>query len=332
MQPLVYIVATGGTIASNYLASEGDLVAPASADDLVSATPELASYAEVRSVQHTNITSDLMDISSVVELGKLVRKLLEDNTVTGVVITHGTATLEETAFFLDLTIKNEKPVVVTGAMRNLSETDADGPRNILYSVLTAAHSDSRGRGVLVCFNGEIYSARDVIKVHSMQVNAYASRDSGPLGMVSKDGLIYFAKPERRIFINVEEISANVQLLKVTQGIDDLLIRACIENDVDGIVIEGIGAGNVNIPYYNAVCDALKADIPLVIGHRMSSGSPFFNKGHNGSFRSMIDKGAIPSGYLSCVKARILLMVALSHTDELETIRHIFSQVSAMNSL
>ena len=332
MQPLVYIVATGGTIASNYLASEGDLVAPATADDLVSATPELASYAEVRSVQHTNITSDLMDISSVVELGKLVRKLLEDNTVTGVVITHGTATLEETAFFLDLTIKNEKPVVVTGAMRNLSETDADGPRNILYSVLTAAHSDSRGRGVLVCFNGEIYSARDVIKVHSMQVNAYASRDSGPLGMVSKDGLIYFAKPERRIFINVEEISANVQLLKVTQGIDDLLIRACIENDVDGIVIEGIGAGNVNIPYYNAVCDALKADIPLVIGHRMSSGSPFFNKGHNGSFRSMIDKGAIPSGYLSCVKARILLMVALSHTDELKTVRHIFSQVSAMNSL
>jgi len=332
MKPLIYVVATGGTIASNYVASEGDLAAPATVDDLISATPEIATFADVRSLQHNNITSDLMDIPNVVELGKLVRKLLEDEIVAGVVITHGTATLEETAFFLDLTIKNEKPVVVTGAMRNLSETDADGPRNILYSVLTAAHSDSRSRGVLVSFNGEIYSARDVIKVHSMQVNAYASRDSGPLGMVSKDGLIYFAKPERRIFINVEEMSANVQLLKVTQGINDLLIRACIENDVDGIVIEGIGAGNVNIPYYNAVCDALRVDIPVVIGHRMSSGSPFFNKGHDGSFKSMIDKGAIPCGYLSCVKARILLMVALSHTNEIETVRHIFSQVSAVHSL
>lgn len=327
MKPLIYLIATGGTIASNYVASKDDLVAPATVNDLITATPDLHAFAKIKSVQHSNITSDLMEISAVVELGKLVRTLLKEDSVSGIVITHGTATLEETAFFLDLTINTEKPVVLTGAMRNLSETDADGPRNIFHSVLTAAHIESRGRGVLVCFNGEIHSARNAIKVHSMHVNAYASRDSGALGNVSKDGLIYFAYPERCIFLDTEEMNANVQLLKITQGIDDLLIRACIKKAVDGIVIEGIGAGNVNIPYYEAVCDALEAGIPVVVGHRMMAGSPFFNKGHKGSFRSMIERGAISSGYLSCEKARILLMVILSFTDEIDKIRKKFAQFS-----
>ena len=188
-EPIVYVIATGGTIASNYVPSDGKLVAPASADDLVATVPEITEFAEIRSVQHSNITSDLMDTPTVVELGRLVRKLLGEDKVAGVVITHGTATLEETAYFLDLTVDQDKPIVLTGAMRNLSERDADGPRNILYSTMTAVHPDSRGRGVLVCFNGEIHSARDAIKIHANQVNAFASRDGGAIGGISKEGLI-----------------------------------------------------------------------------------------------------------------------------------------------
>jgi len=143
VKPVVYVIATGGTIASNYVPSNGKLVAPASADDLVASIPEITEFAEIRSVQHSNITSDLMDIPTVVGLGKLVRKLLGEDNVAAVVITHGTATLEETAYFLDLTVDQDKPVVLTGAMRNLSERDADGPRNILYSTMTAVHQESR---------------------------------------------------------------------------------------------------------------------------------------------------------------------------------------------
>jgi len=264
----------------------------------------------------------------VVELGRLVRKLLAEEDVVGAVITHGTATLEETAYFLDLTLDQEKPVVLTGAMRNLSEPDADGPRNILYSVMTAAHPESRNRGVMVCFNGEIHSARDAIKINSMQVNAYASRDGGALGAVTKDGLIYFARPERRIHIDVDDMKENVQLITLVQGANDLLVRACIADEVDGMVIEGIGAGNVNIPYFKAICDALDEGIPVVVGHRMFGGMPFFNKGHEGSFRSMIERGAISAGYLSGIKARVLLMVALAHTQDQTRLREIFAKVAA----
>jgi L-asparaginase len=327
-KPVVYVIATGGTIASNYVPSNGELVAPASADDLVASIPEITEFAEIRSVQHSNITSDLMDIPTVVGLGKLVRKLLSEDNVAGVVITHGTATLEETAYFLDLTVDQDKPVVLTGAMRNLSESDADGPRNILYSTMTAVHQESRGRGVLVCFNGEIHSARDAIKIHANQVNAFASRDGGAVGAISKEGLIFFTRPERRTHIDVDHMKDNVQLITLAQGANDLLVRACIQDKVDGMVIEGIGAGNVNIPYFHAVCDALDKGIPVVVGHRMLGGTPYFAKGHEGSFRSMVERGAISAGYLSGIKARVLLMVGLAHTQERAALQEIFAQVAS----
>ena len=324
-KPLAYIVGTGGTIASRYVAAKGTNVAPASVEDLAASVPGLSDVAEIRTVQHSNVTSDIIDTPTIVTLGRLVRKLLADDKTTGVVITHGTATLEETAYFLDLTLGSDKPVVLTGAMRNAVDPDADGPRNILYSTMIAAHPASRGRGVLVCFNGQIHSARDAIKVHANRVDAYASRDSGPVGAVTKEGLIYFSRPERPLHIAVDDMKENVQLLIVSQGVNDLLVRACITNKVDGIVVEGIGAGNVNLPYYHAICDALKAGIPVVIGVRMPGGTPYFAKGHEGSFRTMVEKGAISAGYLSGVKARILLMVALAHTSDLATIRALFAR-------
>ena len=118
---------------------------------------------------------------------------------------------------------------------------------------------------------------------------------------------------------------NVQLILVAQGANDLLVRACIREKVDGIVIEGIGAGNVNLPYYYAICDALEAGIPIVVGVRMLAGTPYFAKGHEGSFRTMVERGAISAGYLSGIKARILLMVGLAHTNDREAIREFFAR-------
>ena len=325
---LVYVIGTGGTIASNYVSGGDKKAAPASADDLIARLPDISKYAEIKSIQHSNITSDQMDIETVVGLGKLVRELLSDDAVAGVVVTHGTATMEESSYFLDLTIKSSKPVVFTGAMRNFSEPDSDGPRNILYSVMTAAHPESQGRGVLVCFNGEIHTARGAIKINANQVNAYDSRDSGAIGAVSKEGLIYFALPERRIFIDVDHMKENVQFISLTQGINDLFARACIDAKVDGIVVEGTGAGNVNPPYFAGLSDALDAGIPVVLGHRMFGGAPYFAKGHDGSFRSVIEKGGISCGFLSGIKARVLLATCLAKTQDMDEVRKIFAEVAS----
>jgi len=324
---IVYIIGTGGTIASRYVPADGTLVAAASVGELVAAIPDIEDIAGIRSIEHSNVTSDIIDIPTIVALGKVVRKVLAEDTTAGVVVTHGTATLEETAYFLDLTAAGDKPIVITGAMRNSIERDADGPRNILYSTIIAAHATSRGRGVLVCFNGEIHSARDAIKVHANRVNAYAGRDAGPVGAVSKDGVIFFSRPERSPHIDVDTMKENVQLITMAQGCNDLLVRACIAAKVDGMVIDGVGAGNVNIPYYRAICDALGAGIPVVAGVRIFAGTPYFAKGHEGSFRSMIERGAISAGYLSGIKARVLLMVALVKTQDREEIRRLFARVS-----
>jgi L-asparaginase len=327
-KPVVYVVGTGGTIASRYVPKEGRVVSGASTEELVASIPEIADIVEARAVEHSNVTSDIIDTPTIVALGKRVRALLAGDETAGVVITHGTATLEETAYFLDLTVGGDKPVVLTGAMRNLVDRDADGPRNLLYSAIVAAHPESRGRGVLVCFNGEIHAARDAIKVHTNRVDAYASRDGGAVGAVTKDGVIFFSRPERRVHIPVEHMKENVQLLVVAQGCNDLLVRACIDAKVDGIVVEGIGAGNVNLPYYHAICDALDAGIPVVVGVRIFAGTPYFAKGHPASFRTMVERGAIPGGYLSGVKARILLAVALAHTDDRNALKSFFARAAA----
>lgn len=324
----VVIVGTGGTIASRYDPRVGADVPAASAEELVAGVPGLAEVARVRVVEHSNITSDLLDTPTAFALRDRLREELADDAVTGAVVTHGTATLEETAYLLDLTLGSEKPVVVTGAMRNSIERDADGPRNILYAARVAAHPESRGRGVLVSLSGEIHAARDAVKSHAELVTAFSSRDGGPVGMVTKEGVIFFSRPERRLHLEVDHVKENVQLLVMVQGANDLLLRACIRERVDGVVIEGVGAGNMNLPWYRATCEALDAGIPVVVGVRILRGAPHHAKGHRGSLRSVVERGAIPSGYLSGVKARILLMVALAHTQDREELREIFRRAAA----
>ena len=324
-KPSVTIVTTGGTISSKYDTRGGENVPAASAEELVASVPELGSAAQVRVVEHSNVTSDVLETSTAFGLRDRLRGILADEETAGAVITHGTATMEETAYLLDLTLGGEKPVVITGAMRNAVARDADGPRNIFYAAKIAADPEARGRGVLVALDGEIFAARDVIKVHSQRPHAFASRDGGPIGVVSDEGVFFHYRPERRLHFEVDAVKENVQFLTVTQGVNDLLVRACIREGVDGIVVEGVGAGNVNVPFYHALCDALAAGIPVVMGVRIFAGAPHRAKAHAGSFRSLLERGAISAGYLSGIKARILLMVALAHTQDLGELQDIFER-------
>jgi L-asparaginase len=323
-RPLVCIAGTGGTIASKYDATIGGHVSAASAEDLVGAVPELAGVARLRVLEHSNVNSALMDTATAFGLRDTLRRALQDAEVAGAVVTHGTATLEETAYLMDLTLGAEKPVVVTGAQRNFDAKDADGPRNLLQAAMVAAHPDAGGRGVLTAMGGEIHAARDSTKVNPQDLIAFRSRDGGAVGLISDSGVTFLARPERRLHLEVDHVKRNVQLVRFAQGADDLLLRACIRERVDGIVVEATGAGNVNLPFFEGMCAALQTGIPVVVATRCPSGAPHAGKGYDGSFQSFIKRGAISAGHLSGLKARILLMVALAHTTDRARLRELFA--------
>ncbi len=328
---IISIIGTGGTIASKYDPNIGGHVSAASAEDMVKAVPELSEIAEIRIVNHSNINSSRIDTPTVFSLRETLRKELADDRVAGAVVTHGTATLEETAYLMDLTLGNEKPVVITGAQRNFDEKDADGPRNLLYAVKVAAHPEAYGRGVLVAIAGEIHTAIDATKIHTQSLNCFSSRDGGPIGMVTgyENGVVFFSSSDRRLHLEIDQIKENVQLITMVQGADDLLLRACIREKTDGIVIEGVGGGNYNLPFYQAVCDALDTGIIVVTGVRHRAGAPHPGKGYPGSFASLVERGAISIGYLSGIKARILLMVALAYTQDPEELKKIFKKAGGI---
>lgn len=323
-KPLVYVVGTGGTIASKYDSKLGGHVSAASVQDLTAAVPELADVATIKMVEHSNINSALMDTRTAFSLRDTLRKVLKDESTVGVVVTHGTATLEETAYLMDLTLRTDKPVVITGAQRNFDEKDPDGPRNLLYAAMVAAHPEAHGRGVLVALGGEIHSARDVTKISPESLTCFGARDGGAVGTVTKQAVTFFSMPQRRLQLDVDHLKENVHVIRMVQGSSDLLFRACARERVDGIVVEGTGGGNVNLPFYEGVCAAVDAGIPVVAGIRLPAGAPHVGKGYKGSWQSLINKGAISSGYLSGIKARILLMVALAHTSDRDRLREIFA--------
>lgn len=324
-KPLVCIVGTGGTIASRFDPVLGGHVSAASAADLAAAIPQLGDVAEIRVVEHSNVNSALMDSQTAFALRDTLRGVLADARVAGVVVTHGTATLEETAYMMDLTVGTEKPIVVTGAQRNADEADPDGPRNVLNAVRIAAHPGAGGRGVMVALGGEIHAAIDAVKISPERLTCFGSRDGGPIGSVTSQGITFFGVPQRRVHLEVERIRPDVHILKMVQGSSNLLFRACVDAGVDGIVVEGTGGGNMNRPFYDGVCMALEAGIPVVAGQRLPSGAPHAGKGYLGAFQSVIRAGAISAGYLSGVKARVLLSVALGHTSDREALREIFAR-------
>jgi L-asparaginase len=324
-KPVICVIGTGGTIASKYDSAIGGHVSAVSAQDLVEAVPELSDIVEIRIFEHSNINSALMDTATAFALRDTLQGVLRDETVAGVVVTHGTATLEESAYLMDLTLGTDKPVVFTGAQRNADEKDPDGPRNLLYAAMIAASPEARGRGVLAALGGQIHAARDVTKVNPEIVTCFGARDGGPVGAVSRYGVVFFSMPQRRVYLDVAHLRPEVHIIKMAQGASDLFFRACVQARVDGIVVEGSGGGNVNRPFYDGVCAAIDAGIPEVAGLRLPSGAPHAGKGYAGSFQSMLNKGALSAGFLSGLKARILLMVALAHTQDRRQLQDIFRQ-------
>jgi len=323
--PVVKLIATGGTIAMKIDPTTKAPVPAISGEDLVSAVPEIANIAKIEVLNFSNIPSDYMNQDRWVSLQKEVTRALSRPEVAGVIISHGTDTIEETAYFLDLTIASKKPIVLIGAQRNASENDFDGPRNLLNAVRVCVSPDAIGKGALVVLNNQINAAREVTKTHTSNVETFKSGDFGFLGYADIDRVIFYRSPLRRQYIELKQNKLPyVEIVPMYAGAEGTLIRAAVQAGAKGIVIQALGWGNVNIPMYEAIKEAITAGIPVVISTRVHNGRVLPVYGFLGGGKTLKDAGAIFADDLSPQKARILLMLALQTTSKANEIQKLFN--------
>src|SRR5512140_3252853 len=239
--PVVRLIATGGTIAMKIDPVKKAPVPAISGEDLIATVPEIGKVARVEVQNLSNVPSDYMDPDRWIELQKAVTESLARPEVAGVIVSHGTDTLEETAWFLDLTVDSEKPVVLIGAQRNASEKDFDGPRNLLNAARICVAPDARGKGAMIALNSQINAAREVTKTHTSDVETFKSGDFGFLGNVDSDRVLFYRAPLRRQHVPLtQDKLPYVEIVAMYGGADGTMIRAAMTAGAKAIVVQGLG--------------------------------------------------------------------------------------------
>src|SRR6266545_3702186 len=288
---------TGGTISMRFDPATGGAAPALSGEEIIAQVPGLDEIADI----------------DVINFGKWPGP-------------HVTDTLEETAYLLDLVLNEEKPVVFVGAMRNSSELSWDGPGNLRSAVRVAVDPQSRGLGVLVVMNDQLIAAAEATKTHTESTDTFQSRDFGPLGIVDKDRVIVTRRPvqsEGREHIVTDRIEERVDMIKMAAGADGRFINFAIDDGARGLVIEGLGRGNVTVAALPAIERAVEAGLPVVITSRCSRGRVLDTYAYEGAGRQLRKMGAILGGMLPSHKARIKLMLELGAGWSVERIRKSF---------
>lgn len=315
MSGKVVVFTTGGTIAMRYDPEIGGTVPAVSGPELIQAVPPLADVCPVEVREFSNIPSPHITPKIMHDLARQVEKALAEPGVLGAVITHGTDTLEETAYFLDLYVNGDKPVCVTAAMRSAAEISPDGPKNILCAVRCAASPEARGKGVFAVMNEEIHAAREVTKTHSANPKTFASPFWGPLGYVDADRVIFRRDPVGLQKIRPEAIVDDVHLIKLAAGTDDFLLNCLVDKKAKGIVVEGYGRGNVSPGAFKGMKRAVDNGIPVVLATRCLGGRVLDIYAYEGGVIRQREAGIILGGEISGQKARIKLILALGVTHD-----------------
>ncbi|HLG94932.1 MAG TPA: asparaginase [Bryobacteraceae bacterium] len=324
--PTVAVLSTGGTIASKQDPSKGGYVPLLSGEDLVSAVPAIKKMAQIQVEQISNIGSNDMTPEIWVRLAGRVNELLAKPEIAGIVVTHGTDTLEETAYFLDLAAISTKPVIMVGAQRPASDPDSDGPRNLLDAVRVAAAPEAVNKGVMVVMNGQINAARDVTKTNTSQVETFRGLEFGELGVVDAEKVRFYRAPLRRQTFPVEARTqlSRVDIVTSYAGADGLLIRSLVrDGTVRGLVIAGLGLGDVTALMFDAIQEARTRGIPVVISTRVPTGRVFPLSASKGSALALKAIGCVLADNLSPQKARILLMLALTRSHDTGALQQYF---------
>jgi L-asparaginase len=316
MNNKIIILNTGGTIAMER-DELSEAVKPGAQQPLHSLLEPLKKYAHVEMKDLYNLPSPHMTPERMKELSRTIHHLSKEDQVQGIVITHGTDTLEETAFLLDLTLATDKPVIVTGAMRSNNELGADGPINLLESVRTAAHKNSWKRGTLVVFNNEIHAARYVTKTHTSSVATFKSPGTGPLGSITKKDISFTQSPYRQKVYQIQGKNHNVPLVKLVAGFDPAWLDFFLTQSIDGIVLEAFGAGNVPPAILPAIEQFIKKNIPVVMVSRCYNGYVQDLYDYEGGGKQLYDMGVIFCNGLNGQKARIKLLVLLDTLHKID---------------
>jgi len=315
MMRKIAVIFNGGTISMKVDPKIKAAVPSLTGEEIMHMVTGIEEYATVVSYNFSSVPSPHMTMEKIMELRKFTMKILEMEDVDGIVITHGTDTMEETAYLFDLTIRTDKPIVFTGAMRSGSELGYDGPSNLAQSIVTAASESSRGLGVLVCLNSELNSASEVTKTNSVALNAFRTPSFGPLGMVDNNRVIYYRSIGSRQFQEIETLNTKVDLVKTVAGMDSSYLKFLVEKGCEGIVIEALGRGNVPPMMVEGIRLALSKGIHVVIVSRCYEGRVYGSYGYEGGGKHLRNMGVIFGDNLPGQKARIKLMVALSiHTS------------------
>jgi L-asparaginase len=325
--PLVYVLATGGTIAGtgDPGALTGYVSGTIPGDALVRAVPQIAEHARVVTEQIANVESSLITAQIWIQLTNRIHELFEqtDPRVAGVVVTHGTWTLEETAYFLNLTVRSDRPVVVVGSQRPPTALSADGPLNLLNAVRVAADPGSVGRGVMVVLNEEINAAREVTKSNTYRVEAFRSGELGFLGYVDADQVVFYRSSTRRHTKDSEFDVRNltdlprVGIVMSHTEATRLLVDALVADGYEGVILHGHGSGVATPDLRQGLRDAART-LPVVRTAQAENSRVLDDAGWLGD-------GILSGDNLSPLKARILLRLALAHTRDPAEIRRIFSQ-------
>ncbi|MFN8008721.1 MAG: asparaginase [Terriglobia bacterium] len=316
---------TGGTISMKIDPELGVAVPVLSGEEILSFVPGLDQLCEFEILDFSRLPGPHMTPEKMVELSDLLNQQLARKDVQGAVITHGTDTLEETAFLLDLRLQISKPVAIVGAMRNSSELGWDGPANLKAAVRVVLEGKPALQGILIVMNEQILAASEATKTHAESVNTFQSPNFGPLGMIDKDRIVWMRQIARRQTFRAGPIESRVDLVKMVAGSDDRLIQMILEKGTKGLVIEGTGRGNVPPPVLPGIQSAIDQGIPVVIATRCQAGRVLDTYGYEGGGRDLRRRGAIFAGFLPGQKARIKLMVVLGQVQELAEVKRLMEE-------
>jgi L-asparaginase len=324
--PRIIILATGGTIAGAGTSSDraGYTAGKIPVEDLIGSIPTVKKIANITGEQIASVGSQDMTIDIWKKLAMRINEIYKNNEADGIVVTHGTDTQEETGYFLDLVITSDKPIVLTGSMRAATAISADGPKNLYDAITIAANPKSKGRGVLISFNEGIFDARDVMKLSTTKTNAFGSPNTGPVGQAYDGRVEYYSKSEREVkptrpvTVTADTKFPRVDIVYMYADAPSDQIDMLVGKKVDGIVIAGVGNGNFNKAYTEAVKRAVAAGIVVCRASRTPSGRVVLHDEINDD-----ELGTIVSDDLTPQKARILLMLGLTKTKDKKQLQELF---------
>ena len=319
----VTVLTTGGTIAMQLDVAAGGAVPTLGAADFAAALPP--GLPELYTEELVNLPSSHFTLQTLQTIRERVGAAVAKPDVAGVVVTHGTDTLEETAYLLDLTVAGEKPIVLTGAMRTVSDVGYEGYANLLAGVRVAAAPQARGLGAVVVLNDEIHAARQVTKMHTLSPATFMSPGWGAIGRVEGGAVVVHHRPERRL-LPWHGLEPSVGLLKLTVGMKADLLEIVLAQGARGVVIESLGGGRVPPWWLPAIERALKDGVAVVIASRCPSGRVWDEYGYQGAYRTLADLGCLFAEGLNGQKARIKLMVALAAAQALDEVARLWREV------